>query len=233
MSSESVSIDDAPPNREGGLEDREHSDGRDWQSDLAVMDVQEYKQHRRQHRIFEVREDVEEQADHAFALYSMGEINRHGKNTLILKAVKKFIREVYQLLRQYEDSRAEGQKSYLHRAEGQNILGQIEMNHSDNIIFEGLYDVVHADPTYTERWQETVQQRHGVNKTETYVRENSVPEEISWRAYILTNEFLADHYGQILQTEALEDKLPEWGFTQLADDDGEDGADLPDDVEVL
>lgn len=200
------------------------------QSDLAVMDAQEYKQKRRLRRILDAHDQVEERANEAFELYSLGQINRHGKNTVLLQAVKQYIREVFQLLRLYEQDDTTGPKSYLYRNEGQNILGRIEMEHRDDIIFEGLADVLLADPTYVETWEKERDQRHGTSLTETYQREYSVPETVSWKAYLEVNEFLTEQHSLELQFEALEDKLPEWGFTEIADEDDEE---LPDDMEVL
>jgi hypothetical protein len=209
----------------GSLEDRNR------QSDLAVMDAQEYKQKRRLRRILDAHDRVEDRASEAFELYSLGEINRHGKNTVLLQAVKQYIREVFQLLRLYEQDADTGEKSYLYRNEGQNILGRIEMEHDPDVVFEGLADVLLADPTYVETWEEEFEQRHGASRTETYQREYSVPETISWKAYLEVNEFLTEQHSLELQFEALEDKLPEWGFTEIPEDEADDQ--LPDDVEVL
>ncbi|MDR9431867.1 MAG: hypothetical protein RI568_14370, partial [Natronomonas sp.] len=72
--------------------------GHDRQSDLAVMDANEYKQKRRLERILDGLDGVQDTADEAWSAYVAGEISREAYHIAIHRAVRKAIVECYKLL---------------------------------------------------------------------------------------------------------------------------------------
>lgn len=217
------------------MSDGEPPRNEERRSDLAVMDAQEYKQKRRLERILDAHDHVEEAASESFEAYAYGEIDEHAKNIVLLQAVKKYIREVYQLLRKHEYEEWQSAKeaaeeedeqvdvtdlnSYLFR-EGEDPLGRIETEQGDDIVFQGLADVLAADTTYTETWEERVPARHGAGETKEHRVQHTVPEEVSWNAYLVTTEFLTEEHDLELQFEELDDSLPTWGFEEVPDEEG-------------
>lgn len=176
------------------------------QSDLAVMDAEEYKQKRRLRRILDARDKVEEKQDNASEMIAEGHLSADGKNIVILHAVQEYIRECYNLLMGYHESddggRADVQPDYWSNWK----LGEIDMATTENETFDGLGDVLYAENFYTESWTEQVSTRHGPDQEETYQQQHTVPEEVSMNAYLLLNKFLANETNLDLQFE--DDSLP-------------------------
>jgi len=192
---------------------------RDRHSDLAVLEANEYKQKRRLERILDAHDQVEERASDAFASYAQGEISQDAKNVVLLEAVKRYIREVYQLLRDYERNRDEDDPSYLYR-ETDPPLGQLAFDHGGGIEFRSLADVLMAETTYSETWEETEASRHGPDRTVEHSEQYTTPEIVSWNAYLLTSEFLTEEHDLELQFEELGDSLPTWGYEEIPDEEG-------------
>lgn len=163
------------------------------QSDLAVMDVDEYKQKRRLERILDAMDNVENLDSETLFPYSAGEISQDAKNIIQLRAVQEFIRECYNLLRRHAEDidPEEGDKFWYGTPE--NPLGRIRMANGEDVVFYGLRDILHADRFYTETWTETEHPRNmpprEVQKEEQY----TVPEEITWAAHLRLKEFLDIH----------------------------------------
>ena len=198
---------------------------RERHSDLAVLEANEYKQKRRLERILDAHDHVEDASSEAFEAYALGEISEDAKNIVLLQAVKKFIREVYQLLREHEQERLRDDEDdspgYLLRdAVRGNEIGRIQRRAAPDVVFYDLQDFLQADTTYYESWEEPVSTRHGPNQTQEFTRQHSVPEEVSWQAYLLTTEFLTEEHSLELQFEELKDTLPTWGFEEVPDEEG-------------
>lgn len=189
-------------------------------SDLAVMDANEYKQKRRLERILDAHDHVEEAAATAFEELAYGEITEGGKNIVLLQAVKRYIREVWQLLVEHHEDSDEDSMDYLYRSNVGQPLGRIERTRSDDVTFQGLADIVLADVTYRETWTETTRTRHGHVEETRHERQYTVPEDVSWNAYLLTNQFLSSEHDLELRFEELDDSLPTWGYEEVPDEDG-------------
>jgi hypothetical protein len=201
-------------------------------SDLAVLDANEYKQKRRLERILDSHDRVEEIAADAFDAYVNGEIDEHGKNIALLQAVKQFIREIYQLLQRHaeaieaaDDDEDVERRRYLLNCD----LGEVTFDRRRNVSFDGLNEILLAQPTYVETWQEEIESRHGPSRSVEKQAVHSVPETISWHAYLTATEFLAEEHDLELQFEALDDSLGVWGYEETDPDAelevGEDGQD--------
>jgi len=213
------------------MTDGQPSDGEDRRSDLAVMDANEYKQKRRLRRILDAQENVEDVANRSYEMFTAGEIGERGKNIVLLRAVKQYIREAWNLLVAYDDQLQEEQHGdsyawnpYLDgppvNEDGDRLgdpLGKIDMRGESPVYFWGLEDYLHADPLYDDVWQEEVQTRHGPDEYEQCSETRTVPEDVSWNAYLLTRRFLAEEKDMEVQFENMDDSLPVWGFTELTD----------------
>lgn len=185
--------------------------GQERQSDLAVMDVGEYKNKRRIKKIFDARDKVEEEWDFAMEAYAMGEITIDGRNILILNAVQEYIREIYNLIEIHQTDLNEDEEiadgfvtPYWHNED--NPLGRIEFETQPPKYFYGLSDVLDAEEYYTESWTETVNHRNMPTSKERYQRTHTVPKKVSIDAYILANQFLAREWNIELARE--KDGLP-------------------------
>lgn len=221
------------------------SEPRGRQSDLAVMDANEYKQKRRLERILDTRDEVQERIDQATERYYEGVITDDARNIAILNAVQGFIREIHSLLK---DHRAE-QREALRKAtesdeespavaealegaakeyrcpywhgNGGDPLGVIQTEKGSNVVFLGLRDIHEASEIYREQWEEEVDSRHGPNQTQVEEHVYTVPRKISIRAFLLALTFLSDEKGMDIQVEELENKIPSWGFEEVERDDDE------------
>jgi len=187
----------------------------DRQSDLAVMDANEYKQKRRLQRILDAHDKVEDMGERAYGQYAEGVISHDGKNIRILRAVQQYIREVYNLLMEYD---SELEEDEINEYWVGTYLGALERDHEEDIYFRGLKSVLYADEIYTEEWTEEVQARHGPNQVANKSATHTVPETVSVNAYLLVNQFLSQEKGLEIQFEELEDELPTWGFEEVDED---------------
>lgn len=182
------------------------------QSDLAVMDANEYKQKRRLERILDAMDNIEEQANKAWDEFVHGEINHDAKNIMIQRAVKEAIRESYNLLLDHHESvngeakengeDAKGSEYWVGR--GNQPLGTIEQVSQDNIVILGLRDFLNTKEFYIEEWDEIDDGRHGAPEKITQKRKQSVPERVSWMAALRLKQFLNDVHGLELSFETIE-----------------------------
>lgn len=196
------------------------SEADERQSDLAVMDANEYKQKRRLRRILDIHDSVEDAADKLFQLEIEGVISRDARNLGLQKVVQKFIRECWNLLQEYDHEDHPNDPDVWGEE-----LGSIRMEHRQDIVFCGLDDFLRSNEFYSESWTEGTTTRHGPNQTQEYSRQYTVPEEVSWEAYLLLRRFLDQVKDVEVKFEALGDDLPSWGF--------ESEEEIPDDAVVL
>lgn len=196
------------------------SQPQDRQSDLAVMGADEYKQKRRLQRILDAHDSVEEKADEAYDLYVSGQISQEGKDIVLLRATQKFIRECFNLLLEFDSELEDEVNEYW----AGRVLGEIEMQQQENVSFNGLRDLLYADEIYSETWEEPVSTRHGQDQTQTFSAEHTVPEDVTWKGYLVMKEFLAAEKDLEIKFEELDDSLPTWGYEEAdeADIDDED-----------
>jgi hypothetical protein len=189
------------------------SSERSRQSDLAVMDANELKQKRRLKRLLDVREKVEQKADEADEFYVAGKIDERARDTMILRAVKEYIRETWTLLLNHarEMRENEGRESeYLETRK----LGVLEVGERE-IQFEGLISVLHAEELYEDYYQQEVVYPQGPNETVTRRVVESVPRSVSWQAFLCLNEFLAEEHGIQLQFEPSDQSIQSFGFETI------------------
>lgn len=179
----------------------------DRQSDLAVMDAQEYKQKRRLERILDAHDKVEEKIDEAEELFATGEVGVKGRNVMLLQAVQQFIREVYNLLD--PDDHADYWAG--------TALGTLQME-TGRHEFHGLRDILYADTFYSETITQKVATPCGPDRTEEYSESYAVPKHVSENAYLLTKEFLSEEHDLEIQFEELDDSLPMFGY-EVVDED--------------
>lgn len=205
-------------------------DDADRQSDLAVMDANEYKQKRRLQRILDAQDHVETVASRAYERYTAGEITEEAKNIVLLRAVKQFIRECYNLLLEYDRELEDGAwNRYLDgppvnddRERLGDPLGAIERRGGATIYFWGLADVLTAETFYEDRWVETVESRHGPDEQEEFSETYTVPEDVIWNGYLLLRRFVSEEKDMEIRFEDMDDSLPTWGFSEIDDEaDGE------------
>lgn len=188
------------------------SDSDERQSDLAVMDSNEYKQKRRLERILDAHDGVEEKISEAQELFTMGEIGSDGRNVMILQAVQQFLREIINLV---DDDDPE-HIGYWHDAplRGVTLL-------TESVRFEGLYDILYADELYHDEITETVETPCGSDIKQTRRETFSVPKDVSIDAFLLAKQFLAEQHDLKLQFEGLEGVLEVDGIKVVPDDGGE------------
>lgn len=162
------------------------------QSDLAVMDAQEYKQKRRLKRILDAHDKVEERREMAKLSLANGNIDKNGVNMAILGAVQEFIRECFNLLRAHAEE-TDGRDRYW-QGDPEAPLGRVEMKRDENdpIIFVGLKDILRAQDVYQESWQVRKSRRHAGPELESESATHTVPERVSMRAFLLAKSFLAE-----------------------------------------
>lgn len=197
---------------------QQRDDGR--QSDLAVMDANEYKQKRRMKRILDVLEAVEEKADDAWDGYVLGEISHDAKNIIIQRAVKQAIYETYNHLKDREESlenhdrywagyeRVEqtengGQKAVADGGEV-NPIGVIELSEGQDEVIWGLRDFMETQHFYEEVITEKQRRRHRRPKVVEHRQRKTVPEEVSRRAYLLLKRFLGRELHLDVEFESME-----------------------------
>lgn len=191
------------------------------QSDLAVMEAQEFKQKRRLKRLLDAIEKVEEQANEAWAMFVSGEINHDAKNILIQRAVKEAVRESYKLLLDHQREQEEVDKNseyWVGRRD--DPIGVIQQYSTDDIGIYGLRDFLATQEFYQETVTRQVSRRNKPPGTETETVQHSVPEKISWRAFLRLKEFLDDAHDLEISFEELDDALPTWGFEEVPDEEG-------------
>lgn len=196
-------------------------DGRERQSDLAVMDAQEFKQKNRLKRLLEAHNKVEEQANEAWGLFVKGEISHDAKNIMIQRAVKEAVRESYKLLLDHQrECEEDGGYSEYWAGRDDHPIGRIAQEEQPDIALWGLRDFLHTKEFYSETVEQGRTPRNKPPTTETEEVKQSVPEELSWRAFLRLKEFLDDAHDLEISFEELDDSLPSWGFEEVPEEAG-------------
>lgn len=210
----------------------------DRQSDLAVMDANEYKQKRRLERILDSMDCIDEAVKRAKDLFAAGEIDIHGRRMLFHDAVKHAIWQCWTLLldhqrkreRQAEADDHDGpaNSEYLIGSEA-NPLGRIQQVKDSDIVIRGLWDYFVTDELWTETWTERTKPRNLPTRTSEKEVQHSVPDEISWAAAFRLKEFLDAEHDLEVKFEALEERRP---YDDWREEFGEKGYTGPEDVDA-
>lgn len=202
---------------------------REAQSDLAVMEANEYKQKRRLERLLDAIDNVQDTADEAWNAYVAGEISQEARNITIQRCVKNAIRECYKLLLDHSREAAAGEdggRDRYWRGDPTDPLGRIELLESEVAVVVGLRDFLDAPTFFEDTVTQTFERRNMPDETQVQTVETTMPEQISYRAYLRLKEFLDDVHDMEISFEELDDSLDTWGFEELDDPEIEDTADL-------
>lgn len=190
------------------MSESQHRDDR--RSDLAVLEANEYKQKRRLERILDTLDGVEEKSNSAWNRYAAGEIDQQAKNIIIQRAVKEAIREVYNLLRVY--SRAVDHDPYwrgqLNGGEDAWPVGELELPDGESVDVDGLQDFLQTQEVYRTQWIETVKDRHMPAQQRAHEQTTTVPEWLSFNAYLKLCEFLDEVHDLEIAFEEMDDSRP-------------------------
>jgi len=185
---------------------------REPQSDLAVMDANEYKQKRRLERLLDAVDAVQDTADDAWNAYVAGEISQEARNITIQRAVQNAIRESYKLLLDHSREQASGEDAVRDRywlGDPNDPLGSVELLDETVAVVVGLRDFLDAPSFFETTVERELERRNMTNETVTEDVETTMPEQISYRAYLRLKEFLDDvHDMEISFEEMDEDDLP-------------------------
>lgn len=203
----------------------EHNGDREPQSDLAVMEANEYKQKRRLERLLDAVDQVQDTADDAWNAYVAGEISREARNITIQRCVQNAIRESYKLLLDHSQAveAEDGTRDRYWKGDAHEPLGAVTLLGEDVAVMVGLSDFLEA-PTFFETTETVSEERRNMpDETVTRTVETTMPEEISYRAYLRLKEFLDDVHDLEIAFEELEDKLSDKKPTTI---------DLPDDMDL-
>jgi hypothetical protein len=185
------------------------ADPRDRQSDLAVMDVEEFTQKRLLKRLIDRREQVDELANEARRQWVVDNIDQQARDTMILFAVKDFISAGWTLLLNHEQSLPADEHSEFLFGRDLGTLTILDQTWE----FEGLYDVLASEEVYAARATRTVEYPQGPPRQIAETESKAVPRDISWRACRLMDEFLAEEQGIELKVDQLDDSLESFGFS--------------------
>lgn len=185
---------------QNGQYDSESSEER--QSDLAVMDAEEYNQKRRLKRVLDAHDRVEEADRVSSEMITNGQWKGVARNYTVLRALQEFIRECYNLLRQHARD-TPGRDEYW-KGDPNNPLGKIEMEHDSNIVFVGLQDILRAKKVYVETWEGTKDHRHMANETVELQRKHQIPIGAIWNGFLRLKKFLEDEHDLDLTFESRE-----------------------------
>lgn len=182
----------------------EHND-RDGsrQSDLAVMDVEEYKNKRLIKRILDMQERVIEQTNHAKAQYIEGEIQREGRNMHVYSAVEDYINVAYGLLSEHKPDGLAGIRWDTVFAT-EKPIGVIRFEQEDPVQLWSIADFHYTDEVHFEEWMESYSPRHMQTQYERCTNTVTVPMEASKNAFLLVNQYLAQEWNIAIQTEPKE-----------------------------
>lgn len=192
-----------------------YGEERDRQSDLAVMGANEFKNKQRLKEILEAREEVFGARKQAEKAYIQGEISADGRNLVILRSVRRFIEEVWNLLLEHAKGLDDVSESeYLNKRE----LGRIQFERREDIVIQGLADFLHCKEQFHETWTEEVAWRHGDDQDVRRSRTQTIPPDVSKQAFLTTCEFLNEEDDLDIQFEELDDTIPEHGHNTVNDD---------------
>lgn len=176
------------------------------QSDIAVMEANDFKQMRRLKRILESHDSVFDAADKLFQLEIEGAITNDARKIGIQYVVKKFIRESWELL----DHRDRELDIWTKK------IGTIELEQQSNIEIVGLDDFLDTQEFYHVEWFENREARHGPNQQIRRSRTYTLPEQISWQAYQLLWSYLSREKGLEMSVEEMEhQKEAEFDYKDL------------------
>ena len=180
-------------------------------SDLAVLDANEYKQKRRLERILDAHDNVEDAAAEARALLFEGEITEDALNIIVQEAVKRAIREHYNLLIDHAED-VDGRDAYW-QGDPENPIGELERAHSEPVRIVGLRDFTRTDWFYVDSWTSTENPRNRPRRQVEHQEEYTMPRRISWDAYERLKRFLRVEQDLEIQFEWLDDQRPmvDWG----------------------
>lgn len=188
----------------------------DEKSDLAVMDAEEYKQKRRLKALLDAKDKVESKADEAQELYVVGEVDRQLRNVIVLEAVQQFIREGWNLVKEYWKNNR-NDPAATEYMEGR-TLGSVEIAGEEVAQFVGLYDLLWAESVYSRDVVRTREFPHGADATISETVEKAVPRDVAWRGYLLMSEFLANEHGLKMMSEERSD-VSSFGFQSVSLDE--------------
>jgi len=180
-------------------DDSSHDRARE--SDLAVLEANEYKQRRRLEKILDARDNVQATADLAWEQFVAGQISHDAKNIMIQRAVQSFIKEAYKLLQDYTRD-ADADKYWV--GDPTNPLGTIERDWGADIIIQGLKDFLKADHIHTEEREQKVKRANMPPRAEVQTQEHTVPEDVSMEAFLTLVEFLDDQHDLEISFESIE-----------------------------
>lgn len=198
--------------------DQPQHDG-ERQSDLAVMDAQEYGQKKRLERIIQVvMEEVRETSKAAWSDYVQGNITREARNITLQREVKWAIDEAYILL--WRHQKRNPNDEYWH-GDSEDPIGSVEVLGEKHLIV-GLKDFLYSDKYYTETITEEIERRNMPNKTYTDTVEVTMPVDVSREAYRRLKEFLDDVHDIEIVFEEMNDRLQDEKPTSVElPDDGD------------
>jgi hypothetical protein len=186
------------------------------QSDLAVMDANEFKQKHRLKQILEALDEIEESYHAAKGLYAAGEIDQDGKNIRLMYAVQRAIRETYNLVDK-DDGIWDGHE-----------FGTIAQETGSDKVIVGLEDY-NAYPEFKrETYQHVVAKRNGPNETEREIAHHTMPEQISERVFLALKAYLNDQHDLDIAFEELDDKLQDERPKEIELPEGYDVEDIDD-----
>lgn len=200
-------------------------------SDLAVMEVNEYKQKRRTESILDSLDAVQQRDDELSELMAMGEITQQGRDMGVLHTVQAAIEDCRNLLLEYAKANAEkltdgeGSDGQTHTRYADeywhgtldNPIGQVSFHNGGTVDIIGLKHLLGAKMVYTETWTETVSSRHRgdeeVERSATHV----IPRYISKRGYRRLMRFLDEEYSLDVVFE--DNELETWEYLDIEEDD--------------
>jgi len=200
--------------------DYDTSHDRERESDLAVLDANEYKQKRRLERLLDARDNVQETADRAWEQFVRGEVSHDAKNIMIQRAVQSFIKEAHKLLKDHAESVDEADAYW--KGDASDPLGVVEQDWGDNIVIPGLRAFRQTQHIYTEEQSRRVSRPNMPPQQVRETQDHTVPEEISERAFLTVVDFLDDIHDMDISFEDLDDSTDTWGFNEVDPDNGTD-----------
>ena len=188
----------------------DQSNGHERQSDLAVMDANEYKQKRRLERILDSLDGVQDTADEAWNAYVAGEISREAYQIALQRAVTKAIRECSKLLtNHYQSVKRDGDsRDEYWLGDHEDPLGSIDILDDEVEVIIGLKDFMESPTFFETTITDTVERRNLPDETVRKTVETTMPESVSYRAFIHLKEFLDDVHDMEISFEEMEDKKP-------------------------
>lgn len=176
-------------------------------ADLKAEDADSYKQKRRLRMILDARERVRDVFREVDTALLDGGFTEDVGNAAIRMEVVAYIHELEDLIKN-----SNHQETYWE----EKPLGELELEHSENIQFRGLASIVNSPPRFVEQWVETTEHRHRGNEQELRKRKHQIPRSVLERAYRACNEFCHESSLNL----DLDEGRQSFGFeTELEDDE--------------